>query len=70
MIDSLNRRGDVHGVDTGAAEVGHAAVVVQRRVDAVDTDGVDAELLEERNISFASISISQRVDKGGGFWSA
>ena len=40
-----NDIGCVHGVDVSRTESTHTVVMVERRVDAVHTDGVHAELL-------------------------
>ena len=52
-----------HGVDTCLAEGVHADIVVQGRVHAVNANYVDTKLLEEWEISLASISKSKRVDE-------
>jgi len=52
----------LHRVNSSIAKGLHARVVVLGRVDAVDTNSVDVELLEEREVPRASIS----VDKGVG----
>ena len=40
-----NDIGCVHGVDVSRTESTHTVVMVERRVDAIHTDGVHAELL-------------------------
>lgn len=58
-----NDIGCVHGVDVSRTESTHTVVMVERRVDAVYTDGVHAELLEERDVTLASGAILERVDE-------
>lgn len=48
-------------VDTSIGEGVHAGVVLSSVVDSVDTDGVDAELLELRNVALAAISVGNGV---------
>lgn len=51
----------VHGVYSGTFEGGHASVVVEGRVDRVDSNDVDSQGLKMRQISSASVSFSERV---------
>ena len=48
-------------VDTGVLQLLHALVVVLGVVDGVDTDGVDAQLLEQRDVALAVVRVSDRV---------
>lgn len=50
-------------VDASICQHLHAWVVVCGRVDGIDTDGVGAQLSEERNVSRAFVGIGQGVDK-------
>jgi hypothetical protein len=43
----------------------HAIIVVQRGVDAVNTDSVHAEVLEVLNIASAVVAVRKRVNKAG-----
>lgn len=52
-------------VDTSVCESGHACIVIGSVVDCVDTDGVDAELLELCNVSCAGGFICDRVNELG-----
>jgi hypothetical protein len=50
-------------VDTCSCQLGHAIIVVGRVVDCVDTDGVDAQLLELYDITLAGCGIGDRVNQ-------
>lgn len=66
-VDGVVGGVDVEGqVDAGGVESGHASVVVRSVVDGVDTDGVDAQLLELGNVTRASGDVGNGVDEGGG----
>ena len=56
----------IHGVYVSGTESTHTSIVVQGRVDAVHADGVDSELLKERNIARASSAILEGVDERRG----
>ena len=45
--------GCVHGVDVSRTESTHTVVMVERRVDAVDTYSVHSKLLQEWNVARA-----------------
>ena len=53
----------LHGINACLTEGGHAIIVVQGRVHAVDTNYIDFEFLEEWKISLASVSLSKRVNE-------
>jgi len=58
----LKGRVDIeHEVDAGSGKHGHALVVVNMGVDGVDTDGVDAELLEQEDVTSANLGVGERV---------
>lgn len=63
---AANMGKDVHGVDASRAQCGHACVVVQRCVDAVDTNGVDAKLFHVRDVSGAAIRVGEWVHEVAG----
>lgn len=48
-------------IDSSVSESVHALVVVDRVVDTVDTDGVDAQLLELLDVALASLWLSDGV---------
>lgn len=53
-------------VDAGFGEGIHALIVVTLVVDSVDTDNVDAKLLEVLDITLADLGVGQRILVGGG----
>jgi hypothetical protein len=53
---------DTHGVYSGLFESTHARVVVLGVVHAVNTDGIDAELCQIRNIASTSSGVGQGVN--------
>lgn len=62
-VDGVERVVDVgNEVDASVGELGHALIVVLGVVDGVDTDGVDAKLLELGNVTAADGGIGQGVD--------
>lgn len=63
LLVPVTRIDNLHDIDTGGVEGLHALVVVQTSVDRVHTDGIDAELLEIRDISRAIGRIGQWVDE-------
>src|SRR6185437_13606161 len=59
------RRVDIQNyVDAGLAEDGNTLVVVQGRLDVVDTDGVDTQALHQSGVTHAGIAVGQRVTLG------
>jgi hypothetical protein len=65
MSDFEPTQADLHSVDASVAEGLHACIVVERRVDAVDTNCVDASVCENRCITSATSSVGKRVNEGG-----
>ena len=62
-----------HGVNASALEGLHAGIMVIPRVDAVYTNSIHAELLEEWGITSTGCSIGERVKEvcrfgEGGVW--
>jgi hypothetical protein len=57
----LGRVGIESQVDTGIVEHLHTLVVVLGIVDCVDTDRVDAEVLEVINIALQALEVEKRV---------
>ena len=55
-----------HEVDTGLGESVHALVVVGGVVDGVNTDGVQAELLEVLDVALATVGIGDGIGELGG----
>ena len=53
-------------VDTSVGEGIHAGVVLGSVVDSVDTDSVDAELLELGDVALAAIGIGNGILRVGG----
>jgi hypothetical protein len=64
VVQVLLREGSVdvkNQVDTGRGHQGHALIVVESRVNGVDTDGVDSELLEEEDVTSTGVDVGERV---------
>ena len=57
---------DIHCVYSGLVKSAHARIVIEGVVHAVNTDDVDAELLEIGNITSTSRGVGQRINEGGG----
>jgi len=57
---------DIHGVDSGLVKSAHARIVIEGVVHAVNTDDVDAELLEIGDIASTSRGVGQGINEGGG----
>jgi hypothetical protein len=55
----------LHCINPSAAESGHTIVVIEGRVDAVSTNGVDGELLKEGNITLAAVGVSEWILEAG-----
>lgn len=66
-VEGVERCVDIEDqVDACSSQLGHAIIVVGGVVDSVDTDGVDAQLLELYNITLAGCGIRDRIDQVGG----
>lgn len=64
-VDGVERVVDIQGqVDASVGEGLHALIVVGRVVDAVDTDGVQAKLLELGNVTLARLGVGNGVFVG------
>ena len=57
---------NIHGVDSGLVKGAHARIVTESVVHAVNTDDVDAELLEIGDIARTSSGVGQGINEGGG----
>lgn len=62
---STIKRG-IHRVDSGLVEGAHARIMIEGIVHAVDTDDVDAELLQVGDIAGTSSGVGQGIYEGGG----
>ena len=56
----------IHGVDSGLVKSAHARIMTEGVVHAVNTDDVDTELLEIRDITRTTRGVGQGVSEGGG----
>ena len=52
-----------HRVNAGIAESLHARIMVERRIHAVNTYGVDSELLQEGEITSATSVVGEGINE-------
>lgn len=52
-----------HGIDPSVSKSLHATIVVGRRVDVVDTNGIGTQLLHQARVSLALLSVDQRISR-------
>lgn len=51
----------LHGIYSGSTESAHARVVIQARVDTVNADGIDTQVLQKRQVTGASSAVGEGV---------